>query len=93
MRNDSPAYASKDIQIEVTGNKIFIGANGDLSVWSLSRELMSIFYKEFPFSNCREVRNYICGDIDWDNEVTRQREKIVYANDLRKKAIQKGARS
>lgn len=93
MRNDSPAYASKDIQLEVTGNKIFIGANGDLSVWSLSRELMSIFYKEFPFSNCREVRNYICGDIDWDNEFTRQRERVVYANDLRKKAIQKGARS
>lgn len=83
-RNDTRIYATKDIQLEVINNKIFLGANGDLSVSSLSIGLMNILYKEFPFSNCREVRNYICGDIDWDNEITKKREKIVYANDIRK---------
>lgn len=83
-RNDSRIYASKDIQLEVSGNKIFLGANADIGVWHLAQEMMALFYKEFPFSNLREVRNYICGDIDWTNPSVAAREKILYANHIRK---------
>tara|TARA_R110000737_G_scaffold54086_1_gene76194 strand:- start:459 stop:899 length:441 start_codon:yes stop_codon:yes gene_type:complete len=90
-RNDSRIYSSKDIQLEVSGNKIFLGANADLGVWQLAKEMMAIFYKEFPFSNLREVRNYICGDIDWSNEEKAAREKIFHARQIRKNPKYYGA--
>ena len=90
-RNDSRIYATKDIQLEVSGNKIFLGANADIGVWSLAQEMMALLYKEFPFSNLREVRNYICGDIDWSNEEKASREKIFYAKEIRKNPKYYGA--
>ena len=48
-------------------------------------------YKEFPFSNLREVRNYICGDIDWSNEETASKEKILHAREIRKNPKNYGA--
>tara|TARA_R110002020_G_scaffold465786_1_gene687805 strand:- start:32 stop:475 length:444 start_codon:yes stop_codon:yes gene_type:complete len=84
-RNDSRIYASKDIQLEVSGNKIFLGANADIGVWHLAQEMMALFYKEFPFSNLREVRNYICGDIDWSYENKESNpKKIFHARQIRK---------
>ena len=90
-RNDSRLYASKDIQLEVSGNKIFIGANSDYNVWSLAMEIMALLHKEFPFSNLRQVRSYIGGDIDWTNNRVAAREKILYANQIRKNPKHYGA--
>lgn len=83
-RNDSRIYASKEIQLEVSGNKIFIGSNSDYNVWNLGIEIMVMLHKEFPFSNLRQVRSYISGDIDWTNDRVAAREKILYANYIRK---------
>ena len=83
-RNDSRIYASKEIQLEVSGNKIFIGSNSDYNVWNLGIEIMVMLHKEFPFSNLRQVRSYISGDIDWTNDRVAAREKILYANHIRK---------
>tara|TARA_R110000744_G_scaffold436_2_gene1738 strand:+ start:4 stop:444 length:441 start_codon:yes stop_codon:yes gene_type:complete len=90
-RNDSSIYASKDIQLEVSGNKIFVGANADIGVWHMAKDIMALLYKEFPFSNLREVRNYICGDIDWSNEETSSKEKILHAREIRKNPKSYGA--
>lgn len=90
-RNDTRIYKSKDTQLEVVDNKIFIGANGDFGVWSLAIEIMGLLHKEFPFANLREVRNYICGDIDWSNDSVAAREKILHANQIRKNPKRFGA--
>ena len=60
-RNDSRIYASKDIQLEVSGNKIFLGANADIGVWHLAQEMMALFYKEFSiFLTCvKSVAIYV----------------------------------
>jgi len=73
-RNNLECYASKDYQIEITNNSIFIGGSGYTFIEQYARDILFRLAYRLPFSVMYEVANDIQGALSNPLEVDRARD-------------------